>query len=181
MPRLTIIDAEGLAARGRPWTIRLEIVSLTTGKATNYWYATGRASTESIEIGHGVVGQPPKNELIDWPKLRSLVQSHQAIGAIWADTPYIRMTQKSIDTLFMAKLNANPPTNPSTISPTTNRLSILALGQPFSLIYALRILRDGVKLVGYEALDASGNYLLKMPPGDGLAFAQKHDVEIKFV
>lgn len=193
MPRLTIIDAEGIANRNRPWTIRLEFhgsnPTNASGVSSKYWYATGRGLNEKVETGWGAIGSAPQHQLIDWAELKVRVADKCSKGYKWADTPYVRMSKASLATLTgnpIGPMNPTPimiPTPPpapvsgsSMINP-----SVASLNQPFSLIHALRILRDGVKLIGYKALDAAGNELLQMPPADGLKFAQQYDIEIKFV
>ncbi len=193
MPRLTIIDAEGIANRNRPWTIRLEFHGANpnnaSGVSSKYWYATGRGLAEKVETGWGAIGSAPQHQLVDWVELKTRVLDKQAKGYQWADTPYVRMSKASLATLAGGSMNLIPvviPTPPPPPSapvsmPSMINPTLAALGQPFSLIHALRIMRDGVKLVGYKALDAAGDELMQMPSVDGLKFAQQYDIEIKFV
>lgn len=198
MPRLTIIDAEGIANRNRPWTIRLEFHGANptnaSGVSSKYWYATGRGLAEKVETGWGAIGSAPQHQLIDWAELKVRVADKQSKGYKWADTPYVRMSKASLASLTGNPITAGPttpapvmvPTPPPTSAASVSLSSMInpslaALSPPFSLIHALRILRDGVKLIGYKALDAAGDELLQMPPADGLQFAQKYDIEIKFV
>jgi hypothetical protein len=198
MARLTIIDAEGLAMRNRPWTIRLEYHGTNTANASGtshkYWYATGRGMNEMVECGWGAIGATPANQLIDWTDLKAKVVEKQTKGYVWADTPYIRMSAKSLASLtgvVMAPPTPSTPTPPPAVVATVTPVpsvglgkinpALVSLGQPFSLIHALRIFRDGAKMIGYKALDSAGNDLLQMTSADGLDFAQKYGLEIKFL
>lgn len=193
MSCLTIIDAEGIASRYRPWTIRLEFHGANStnasGVSSKYWYATGRGPNEKVETGWGAIGSAPQHQLIDWTELKVRVADKCSKGYQWADTPYVSMSKASLATLVtlpgsptnpVTVMISTPPSAPVSASSMINP-SVASLNQPFSLIHALRILRDGVKLIGYKALDAAGDELLQMPPADGLQFAQKYDIEIKFV
>lgn len=199
MPRLTIIDAEGIANRNRPWTIRLEFhgsnPANTSGVSSKYWYATGRGLAEKVETGWGAIGSAPQHQLIDWAELKIRVADKQSKGYKWADTPYVRMSKASLATLTGNPFISVPANTAIVAIPTPSLMgaaqvmsapsginpSLAALSPPFSMIHALRILRDGVKLLGYKALDSAGDELMQMPPVDGLQFAQKYDIEIKFV
>jgi len=177
MPRLTLIDAEGIANRNRPWTIRLEF---HCGTVSKYLYATGRGIDEEIEIGWGDIGFAPQYQIIDWDQLRILVADKRSLGYQWADTSYIRMSKGSLSSLSGGSSIASPVRISSSSQVSSTNSSISSLSQPFSLTQTMRIMRDGVKLIGYVALDASGNELFQMPPIDGLQFAQKYNIEIKF-
>lgn len=200
MPRLTIIDAEGIANRNRPWTIRLEFhgsnPTNASGVSSKYWYATGRGLAEKVETGWGAIGSAPQHQLIDWNELKVRVADKQSKGYKWADTPYVRMSKASMAILTgnpipaaptapVVKTNTPPALLPGlSVSATLSTMinpTLATLSPPFSLIHALRVLRDGVKLIGYKALDAAGDELMQMPPADGLKFAQQYDIEIKFV
>jgi hypothetical protein len=190
MPRFTLLDAEGIANRNRPWTIRLEFhgsnLTNASGVSSKYWYATGRGLNEKVETGWGAIGSAPQHQLIDWAELRVRVADKQSKGYKWADTPYVRMSKASLATLTGNPIVPSNPVVPATPVtsvqvPLKTNPPLAALSPPFCLIHALRILRDGVKLIGYKALDAAGDELMQMPPADGIKFAQQYDIEIKFV
>ena len=203
MARLTIIDAEGIAARSRPWTIRLEYHGVNhnnaSGTSDKFWYATGRALHEQVEIGWGAIGAKPQLLLVSWQDLRTRVAEKQAKGYQWEDTGYVRMSPASMakiinpsaamvapkKTPVAAPAPVTPVVAPTPVSmmpiPPAANPALVKLGAPFSLISALKIIRDGVKLLGYKALDAAGDELLEMTKTDGLKFAQDYGVDIKFV
>lgn len=108
MAQLTLIDAERIAARGKPWTIRLEFTGANSANANGfsdkYWYATGRALKEMVEAGWGANGAGAQHQLIDWAELRKRVAEKLAKGYTYVDTPYTRMTPASL-----AKLGGPTP------------------------------------------------------------------------
>lgn len=187
MPKVTLAHAESIAQKGRPWTIRLEVIR--SFAANEYWYATGRSVTEAVEVGKGSLGQPPQYELIDWPTMRTQVASLLTDGFVWADTPFIRMSAGSI-----AKLTGQPQVVPvnvttrsvkSTPSPAVFAAAaasntLQALGAPYNLICSLKMIRKGVKVTGYAALDASGGHLCDFDAPNGLSFAQQHNLDVMF-
>jgi len=97
---LTLADAERIAAKGKPWTFRLEFIGANatnaSGVSDKYWYATGRAVNEAIEIGWGANGTAPQHQLIDWDELRKRVAEKLGKGYTYTNTPYMRMTPASI-------------------------------------------------------------------------------------
>lgn len=175
MPVLTLTDVNGIAARGRPWTVRLEFTKCTPAK---YWYATGRGLNELVETGGGSVGSSPVNQLIDFQELGKRVVSLLANGYTWASTPYIRMSKSSLDAVRLM-----PTTIPIQVAPAPvlNTPAIGSVIKPVSPASHAVIVRDGVKLTGYSIQDSSGNEICQMSPDDGLNFARKHDLVIKFV
>ena len=209
MAKLTMQDAEKLAGRNRPWTFRLEFIgsnpSNASGRSEKYWYATGRGLSEAVEIGWGKIGSKPQHQLIDWPELRSRVAAKMAGQYDYAPTNFVRMSTKSLATLGGVTPSAPAPapqtpqaTNPVQPPPTpvpaptagaqapkyTKAPSQiqLDLGEPFSLIRALRFKRDaaGTAIVGFTALDEDGDVLLDLTEPDGQDFIAKYDPEIVF-
>lgn len=198
MAKLTIIDAEGIANRNRPWTIRLEYhgsnPNNASGVSDKYWYATGRGITEAVECGWGAVGAVPALQLIDWPELHKRVAEKQAKGYDWAETPFIRMSAGALATIAANAPHAGgqfvaPPSAPMiptpTVIPTAGKrmvapAKLASLGAPYNTIVALKVLRVATKMVGYMAVDADGDDVLEMDALNGLDFAQKYDVEIVF-
>ena len=192
MARLNLTDAETTAAKNRPWTIRMEFngpnPNNASGVSHKYWYATGRGPAEPIEAGWGAIGSAPQLQLIDWPELRRRVAVKLVEDYRWADTPYIRMSAGNI-----ALLTGNPvpvaavpvpkpvPVAPAPVLPAVRQVVNSPIpAASLALITALRMLRDGAKLIGYEALDAAGNLVVQMTPDVGLKFAQDYGVDIKF-
>jgi len=209
MAKLTIQDAEKIAGRSRPWTFRLEFIGSNpvnaSGRSEKYWYATGRGLNEAVEIGWGRIGNKPQHQLIDWPELRSRVADKLGNDYEYADTNYVRMSAASLATLGgttpsapaaapqtppQPKPVATPPTPTSaptqgaqtakyTKQPSQDQLD---LGEPYSLIRALRFKRDaaGTTITGFAALDEDGDVLLDLSEADGQDFIAKYDPEVVF-
>ncbi len=57
---------------------------------------------------------------------------------------------------------------------------LLALGEPWSLVRSLRVIRNGTTLTGYSAVDENGDELLKFDPQGGVEFARDYDVDIEW-
>lgn len=209
MGKLTLNDAETIAGRGRPWTLRMEFTGTNSanagGVSNKYWFATGRGLSEQVEIGWGALGSTPQYQLIDWTELRNRVADKLSKGYVYQDTPYIRMSAGNL-----AKVMGNPVAAPATAvsvssltqaprpaprpaaapvaapapSPTMSgtgpNLLLAALGLPYNLIRSLRMTRDGVKVTGYDALDANGVEVLQFNPTEGVDFARQYQVDVMF-
>jgi predicted DNA-binding WGR domain protein len=193
MALLTLNDADNIAARSRPWTLRLEYSGSTAAgnSSHKFWYATGRGYTEAIEIGWGRVGSEAQHQLIDWPEFRTRLKEKLSKGYEYADGPFMRMTPGSLAKLGAPTLPATPaaaPVPPPSVPSTPGRLvtlkapsaGLLALGEPYSLIRALRMQRTGTKIEGYTALDEAGDDVLDLDAVTGREFAKEHDLEIVF-
>lgn len=211
MAKITLQDAEMIAQRGRPWTIRLERVgtnpSNASGRSAKYWFATGRGIKEAVEIGYGALGAIPQYRLIDWPKLQGKVAEKLTKGYIYVNTPYIRMSAANL-----AKLTGSPMVQPKTAKQVSSlrprrgskkmkpktapaaqaaptapvagstppNPAIISLGVPYSLIRALKVRRQGVKITGYGALDDQGSELMILDPKDGIEFARDYNIDVNF-
>lgn len=174
MAKLTFEECRKTAGRRRPWTFRLEFHGTTPNgnPSAKFWYATGRGLDEAVEIGWGAIGQPPSHQLIDWAELRPRVEEKLRKGYDYAPTDYVRMSAANL-----AKLtNSPPPPAP----PVQTSPDLSTLGEPFSLIQSLKIIRDGTKIVGYAAMDKDGDELLQFDAVSGLDFATEYDLEIVF-
>lgn len=115
-------------------------------------------------------------KLTDWDDLRDLVEDRLNAGYSYVNAPYRRM---SPDSLAKFTGRAVPPApSQSTMSSADEIRSLADLGEPWSLIRKLRILRDNTVLVGYMALDENGDELLKFDPDGGVDFAREHDLDI---
>ena len=182
MAKVTLDNAELIAQKGRPWTIRLE-------RYDQYWYATGRALHEAVELGFGTIGDSPVHVLTDWATLRTEVSSQILQGFGWADTPYIRMSPASI-----AKLSGVPATTPvptikavkttpapAVIAAASTSNALQSLSSPYNMICSLKLVRTGIKVTGYAALDALGAHLCDFDAPTGLAFAQRYNLDVLFV
>jgi len=70
MAKLTLADARVISLKKRPWSIRMEYVGANpanqSGHSAKFWYATGRARNEAVEIGWGAIGSRPTTKLLDW-------------------------------------------------------------------------------------------------------------------
>lgn len=201
MARLTLNDCEQIAGRTRPWTFRLEFHGTTPNgnPSAKFWYATGRGLAESVECAWGAIGGLPQQyQLIDWNELRNRVSEKLGKGYVYADTPFIRMSAAN-----MAKLTAGPAVPQPVVAPVAPVVAppqvqtkpvapvvmapvkpahpaLVALGEPWSLIRALRLNFDGKTLKGYDALDEDGDVLLMLTKNQGLKAAQDYDLEVKF-
>ena len=207
MAKLTLQEAEQIAGRGRPWTIRLEFVGVNlanaSGVSSKYWFATGRGLNEAVEIGYGAIGSSPQYRLIDWDKLRQRVADKTSEGYVYAHTPYVRMsavnfakvTGNPVATSPTAKAVSSAPTSVLTpapapalvtppsvpvVTPKVVSQAQQALGAPYSLIATMRILRQGLTIMGYSARDASDDELMVLDPTDAVDFARDYDIDIVF-
>jgi len=209
MAMLTLTDAENTAARNRPWTIRLEYQGANTanasGQSSKYWFATGRGLNEQVETGHGAIGSQPQYNMVDWTELRNRVSDKLAKGYMWANTPYVRMSAGNLAKLGIqphplptAAVPAVRPPKPAPVAnlvqphtgkstPTVSVMAatavsnaLQAMGVPYSLICSLRVVRSGIKVTGYKALDNTGSEVMEFDPINGLAFAQTHNLDILF-
>lgn len=181
MPILTMNDAERIAARGRPWATRME----TTGPANGrFWKATGRGVAEAVEVSQGVIGGVPQSsELVAWDEFKKRAAGKVAEGYSWVDTPYFRMSPDNIALLKNGRPSVLPgipavaaiPAAPAAKSPAA---SLLALPSPWDQIRALRVVRDGVVVKGFDAVDDRGNVITRFDEDPGRDFARKHDVDM---
>jgi len=181
-----------------------------SGWSSKYWYATGRGITEMIEVGWGANGNPPQGTtLVTWAKLRKVVPEKRSKGYDYADHGYVRMSAKSIAKLggatpsTPAQGNAKPAPAPLSQHPLGNPVKqaqpltpatpapaapagpvspdLLALGEPWSLVRSLKVIRKGTTLTGYSAQDKDGDELLKFDPAGGIEFARDYDIDIELV
>lgn len=180
-----------------------------SGWSDKYWYATGRGLNEPVEIAWGANGHPPHGtRLTTWSKIRKVVPDKRANGYDYVDHGYVRMSAQALSKLGGAtaskpgkKANhANPAPKPAPVSnhplgkpgqtpsapvqatntPTQVSPDLLALGEPWSLIRSLKVLRNGTKVKGYSAQDENGDELLRFDPKGGVEFAREYDVDIEF-
>ncbi len=204
MAKLTLADAEAIAGRNRPWTFRMECTGTTTNgnPSHKFWYATGRGLNEAVETGYGAVGNAPQFTLTDWTDLRTKVAEKLAKGYQYAPTNYIRMSAANWANVSGQPAPAAPPApvHPTTVAapaPATPppapqaapgsivyaqqaSAALLALGEPYSLIRAMKTARTGNQITGYTAYDEAGDELMQMSLQQGLKFARDYDVEIVF-
>jgi hypothetical protein len=201
MARLTLNDCELIAQRNRPWTFRLEFhgTTPTGGTSAKFWYATGRGITEAIEVAWGALGNLPQQyQVIDWTELQNRVAEKLGKGYQYADTPFIRMSAANLALLTAGQTTPLPPVAPvvAPVPPPAvvtkpaapvvmapvkpQHPGLLALGEPWSLIRALKLHFDGKTLLGYDALDEDGDVLFMLTKDQGLKSAQEYDLEVKF-
>lgn len=202
MATLTIDDAERLATRVRPWTFRLEF--LNNPGCTLYWYATGRGLTEAVEMGWGdtTATGTIQWQLTDWPGLRVKVADMLAQGYTYADTPFIRMTALSMARLgigpaqapvltaavpvsltsaaSLTSVVASPLMPPVTLT-TPRDPALLALGHPWASIHHLKVLRNGLAILGWSAIDDNGKETMRFLPDEGIKFARDYNLETELV
>lgn len=173
MPKLTIEDAEKLALRSRPWSIRMEI----TGNEV--WAATGRGMHEPAEIIWGTQGGKEYRQLATWTAVVDAVTKNLNDGFVYVDAPYRRMSQECLDKIAGASAS---PANILGGGPSTFVVppSLDALGAPWNLIRMLKMKRDGVIVLGYSARDENGNEVLMFDPQGGRDFAAEHNLDVEF-
>ena len=108
MAKLTLQDANRIAANSRPWSLRLEFVGANpanaSGTSAKFWYATGRSKNEAIETGSGAIGSAPVTRLVDWAGFQAKVAEKLGKGYDYVDAPFQRMSQAN-----MAKLGGHTP------------------------------------------------------------------------
>jgi hypothetical protein len=189
--KLTLQEAEAIAGRTKPWTFRLE-------NGNQFLIATGRGLNEALEITVGGPGYTD-TKLKDWQALRVMVAGRLAEGFTFAPTDFVRMSPESLAKLTVPAPTPAPVTAPaaSVTAPATPvpapvapaavkytaspSASLMALPAPHNQIRALRLRRDGTKILGYDGLDANGNKVVDLTNAEGLAFAQTHDsVEVVY-
>ena len=201
MAKFTVADAERIAAKPKPWTIRLEC---HTGGCNKYWYATGRALHEAVECGWGAIGAIPQLKLITWTELRAKVIEKLGKGYLYADTPFVRMSPGSLAQLGSqtpAVVVAPPvitvgttvapgvtvksitvtPAPPQQVLPQQVPASLVALGAPYDMIVKLKMVRTGVKVTGYAAVDVNGGTVMEFSKDGGPDFATQHGLDIDFI
>lgn len=199
MALLMLHDAETIAQKKRPWSIRLEFTGINpnnkNGISDKYWYATGRGLNEAVEIGWGAVGSKPQTQLTTWAELRNRVPDKLAKGYMYVSHPYVRMSAGNIAKILgqvptpptspptvVAPAKKSPPvplpSQPQTPSNWVMGAAQIALGSPWNLIHTLQIVRDGTKVTGFKAQDEKGNEVLMFDEDGGREFARDHDLEI---
>lgn len=190
MARLTLVDVHRIAAKQRPWTIRMECVDPSTN-TSKFWFATGRGTNEAVEIGWGRIGSAPQLQLTSFAKFEAKVHEKLGKGYDYADTPFVRMSAQSLNMIqgnsghtpgsgyaLSAANKAKPaPVSstpvPSAPAPVAAPLSPAAslspvhvnpsLPMPFGYIRWLRPAKGG----GWEALDSCEQKLLDLPFASG--------------
>ena len=197
--KMTLQDAYGIASRNRPWSFRLEFVghngSNLSGTSSKFWQATGRGLNEPAEAGWGAIGNTPQTMLTDWQGVSDKVAEKLAKGYTYVDHPYIKMTPENLAKVLAGNVKSPvsvtfvapaAPVPPPVITPmitktsgTANKLSLVLLGEPWSLIVKLRVQRNGLSVTGYLALDDTGDTLLTFDEQGGLDFAREHSLDIE--
>ena len=206
MALLTLNDVSTIAAKTRPWAARMEFTgpnpANTGGYSQKFWQATGRGTHEPVEVSWGAIGSAPQGcQLVTWKEFRDRVKTKLANGYDWVDIPFFRMSpanlallggQKPAGTVPVSPFPlASPPTPALTVAPTqaaippkttftfkTPIASLLALSTPWNLVRALRVVRDGITVKGFDALDDQGNFLLRFDEAGGRDFAREYDVDM---
>ena len=189
-------DAEDIARKNRPWSIRLEFTGVNannkTGISDKYWYATGRGLNEAVEVGWGAFGSKPQTQLTTWAELQNRVPDKLAKGYMYVAHPFVRMSAGNIAKILGQTPVAPQPISPKTATPAKPKLVALpsqswvmgatqiALGKPWDLIYSLKISLDGTKVKGFKALDKKGNEVLMFDEDGGREFAIDYDLDIDF-
>jgi len=193
MALLMLQDAETIAQKNRPWSIRLEFLGVNAnnknGISDKYWYATGRGLNEAVEIGWGAVGRKPQTQLTTWAELRNRVPDKLAKGYMYVTHPYIRMSAGNIAKIIgqapvAPQPRAAPAKKTKQVMPQPSNWTMsatqTALGAPWNLIHILKIARKGTKVLGFKAFDEKGNEILMFDEDGGREFARDHGLDIIF-
>jgi hypothetical protein len=199
MAKLTIHDAEQIAGRNRPWSFRLEYVGPNganlSGSSSKFWYATGRGLSEPVETGWGAIGSAPQTKLVGWQELRAKVADKLSKGYDYVNHPFVKMSAENLTkikagnnqstnvpsapaTASLQNLFGGTPSPVSVPSNTTVPKSLLILGEPWSLIVKLVVVRTGTLLTGYKAVDEKGDEVLTFDTQGGIDFAREHGLDV---
>ena len=151
----------------------------------SFWFATGRAPDEKVEVGIGPLGGKAAAKLVTWAQLNDEVADRLDEGFSYMDAPYRRMSAEALAQLGAGAASSTQPkpAAPAPAPPSPNfapSAAQAALGEPWSLVCSLTMLRDGTTVNGYAALDASGDKLFDFDPQGGVDFAREHDLDIAF-
>lgn len=168
MALLTLTEAANLAARDRPWSVRLEFVGANPnnqcGLSRKFWYATGRGLGEPVEIGWGAIGAAPQTLLRTFDDFRDKVTEKLTEGYRYVIAPYQRMSAANLAQITAGVTATVPvytpgPPNPAmqnpappppapgggiaapAVSPKIVTLAQQALGSPYDLIRSFRVKR----------------------------------------
>ena len=141
MAILKLADVKDLAERGRPWTIRIG----------DHVY-TGRGKREQVERI-----RPQGPVLISFNRFRVDALDLLRKGNDYKHTPYIRMSQQSLD-ILNGKV--------STVS---------TLGSVYAQIVGLVPVKDG-----FDALDASGSILMTLTLKGGRDLITNYNVPVRW-
>lgn len=192
MALITLSEAKNIAARRRPWSLRMEFVgsnpSNQSGQSAKYWFATGRGTNEAVETGHGALMAKATCHLVDFGTFEAKVAEKLQKGYDFVDANYRRMSPANLAKLGGATASAQPtppPSNPATTLPLAQSntpspvvqpplASLATLPAPFSLIASLTPTKSG-----YEAHDAQGDHLLTLTSDGGMKLIQDHGVPVQ--
>jgi len=180
MATLTIHTVSAIAAKGRPWTFRLEC-SDPSNNTSKFWYATGRGLNEAIECAWGRIGNTPQYKLIDWTELRAKVAEKLGKGYTYANTPYERMSPGNLAKLTGTQPSLAPTSPPAVTAPipvavapppviqapvaSTPPVHVNpSLPPPFGLIKWLKPAKGGA----WDALDSNKDKLFGLPLTGGV-------------
>lgn len=201
MAKLTLNDAEDIARRNRPWTLRMECVDPATN-TSKFWYATGRGRNEAVETAWGRIGSQPQFKLVSFDVFRDRVNEKLGKGYDYAHTGYIRMTPANLAKLGGRKPSAAPatpapvaapapapvvtpaPAAPAPVQPAGTKKfvpppmgipkpGLPTLDGPYALIVALHPIKDG-----FEGLDDDGDVVLDLTLKGGQDLAQDYGIPI---
>jgi hypothetical protein len=160
MATLTLSDARSLMLKGKPWTFRMEHTSNGHNK---FWLATGRKQGEPVEIHYGVIGSGGTILVKDWAYVERTAPEKEAKGYDYADTPFVRVQQATIDAaaahqasvghhvliVTTGPAKATPVPAPAQIPPVPTGLH----AQPFAVTAPISV---PLPLIPTPAVQASG-------------------------
>lgn len=167
--KVTLKDVNRIAARNRPWTLRLEYVAFPPPGANKFWFGTGRGTNESVEIGWGRIGNKPQYQVISFQEFVTRVNDKISKGYAVAAGPFVRMRPETIQVLKTLTAAATPPVQVSTPAapvsisvPPPVQATFPPGTDPFTLIKSLTPIKQG-----FDALDANGAVLMQLTLDSG--------------
>ena len=178
MARLTLTDARSKMINGRPWTFRLEFQgpnsAVASGWSTKFWLATGRGRHEPVEIHYGVIGSTGSILVKDWDYVEKVAPEKEAKGYVYADTPFIRVRQATLDAATQVTIPTAAPVatipTPVVTAPVVTAPILSSLTGPWSRIVSVQKQPDG----SWWGFDAQGSKVLGMPKDAARNLVKNH-------
>lgn len=173
MAILTLQDAEDLANRGRPWTLRMEhrIAQAPASIPGQYWIATGRAKDEPVEVHTGALGSktPAIIQVKDWTFIEQVAKDKEAKGWDYKWTNFVRVRQQTIDAHAQRQTVVVVPAAPVSQSVGVQAVQGIVAVQPV----------PGKS--GFNGLDATGAVVRVLTAGEAQDLVQQHKIPIRWV
>jgi|APSaa5957512622_1039677.scaffolds.fasta_scaffold05605_10 predicted DNA-binding WGR domain protein len=192
MARLTLGEARNNVSRKRPWTFRMEFHD-PTANSHKFWLATGRGRHEPVEVHYGRIGSKAQIIVKDWAYVEKKATEKFAKGYRYADTPFVRIQQSTIDAHTGTKpvptinsvraANNQPPlpTAPKPLPPQVRAAVASAVNTvlaptvtssgPYAKVASVKRIDKGT----WHALDASGSKVLDLTPTGARDLVAEYD------